>query len=73
MTVDMTQTPHAYWKCGGPLFKLEPPVDGWRYHGKQCQHLTSPQGELEAALVNTPDGSVGIVSAVPCRMVMAKV
>ena len=68
MTVSMTKTAHTCWKCGVPLFRLEPKTGGLRFHCQACLHLTSPQGNLQATLVCRPYGSVGIVSAVPCHI-----
>jgi hypothetical protein len=72
MTVTMTKTARACWKCSAPLFRLEPKIDGWRFHCQACQHFTSPQTELQAALECRPHGSVGIVSAVPCHIDMVQ-
>jgi uncharacterized Zn finger protein (UPF0148 family) len=68
LTTRMTPTDHACWRCGRPLNRLDPPIHGWSYHCPVCQHLTSPRGELEAALAGKGDGAVGVVSAVPCRI-----
>ncbi len=72
MQVNMTRSPHACWKCGQKLWRIDPPIHGWRYYCGECQHLTSPQQELEEALRLRPEGSVGIVSAVPCRIEVAE-
>ena len=69
MITKMTATNFACWKCGNWLWKLNPAVHGWSYHCQTCQHLTSPQHELKKAMANKPDGSVGIVAAVPCQII----
>jgi hypothetical protein len=68
--VRLSQTRFACWKCGHPLWQIDPPIQGWRYHCQTCQHLTSPRHELEVALAARPEGTVGIVSAVSCRIDM---
>lgn len=54
------------WKCGKGLVELRPSLlGGWRYYCLACRHLTSPQGELEAALgALAGTDAVGITSAV---------
>jgi hypothetical protein len=64
----MAPTAHACWKCGQVLWRIDPAISGWVYHCQQCQHLTSTQAELDAAMAARPEGSAGIVCAVPCRI-----
>ncbi len=71
--VHMTRTAHACWKCGRALWRIDPAIGGWTYYCQTCQHLTSTQAELESAMAAKPKGSVGIVSAVKCRIEVANV
>lgn len=72
ITTRMRQTTEPCWKCGSPLWHLNPPVQGWSYHCQTCQHLTSPRAELERQMANKTEGAVGIVSAVSCRIEMSR-
>ena len=54
------------WRCGGRLWRLEPPVQGsWRCYCPTCEHLTVPRPAADAALRTPPPGAVGVVIAVP--------
>lgn len=68
VTTRMSLTGFPCWKCGGRLWRLDPPVYGWSYHCETCQHLTAPRHELDAAMASKSDDAVGIVAAVPCRI-----
>jgi DNA-directed RNA polymerase subunit RPC12/RpoP len=68
LTTRMTPTEYGCWKCGNLLNRLTPPVHGWNYHCPVCQHLTLPRDELEAVLAAKNDGTIGVVSALPCRI-----
>lgn len=73
VTTRMTRTTDPCWRCGKPLYRLDPPVHGWGYHCQECQHLTQPREALMAALAGREEGAVGIVSAVSCRIEVQQV
>lgn len=70
MPVKLTATRFACWKCGSALWKLEPEVDGWKYHCQKCQMLTSPSHEIAAARDALPPDAAGILAGIPCRIEM---
>ena len=62
------------WRCGGSLWRLEPPVQGsWRYYCRTCQHLTVTRVEAERALCEMPPDAVGVVVSVPFPVVLSPV
>lgn len=73
MTVSMSRSAHACWKCGDQLWRIDPAIGGWTYYCERCLHLTSTQAELSAAMETKPKGSVGIVSAVSCRIEVRRI
>jgi hypothetical protein len=57
------------WRCGTPLWRLTPPVQGgWAFSCPACQHLTLTRAEAEQALRTIPAGAIGVVVAVPYRL-----
>lgn len=52
------------WKCGGFLWRLEPPVQGWPLYCPDCKHLTDTMDTLATKLAQAPPHAIGIVSAV---------
>ena len=53
------------WRCGGALVELRPPLRGWRFYCPQCEHMTAPRAELDAAVAAKPADAIGVVSAWP--------
>ena len=58
---------------GQALWRIKPAISGWVYYCQLCQHLTSTQAELDAAMAAKPDDSAGIVCAVSCRIEVTRV
>ena len=57
------------WRCGTPLWRLTPPVQGgWAYYCPTCQHLTMTRAEAEQALCTIPADAIGVLVAVPYRL-----
>ena len=57
------------WRCGTPLWRLTPPVQGgWECYCPACQHLTLTRAAAEQALRTIPAGAVGVLVAVPYRL-----
>ena len=57
--------------CGRLLLRLEPDVMGWSLYCTQCEHLTAGQAALASAHQEaTSAGGIGIVTAVPMRMLL---
>ena len=53
------------WQCGALFLELRPPLQGWRFDCRRCQHMTSPRAELEAAMAAKPEEAIGIVASWP--------
>lgn len=68
MQVRVSLTIHRCYKCGGKLHKIQPPLYGWSYHCQGCQHLTSTVPEIQKAMLDKPEKTIGVVCAVPCRI-----
>lgn len=59
------------WKCGLRLLELRPPMHGWRFYCRNCEHLTSPRAELETQLAARPGGAlgaIGVVAAIQAKL-----
>ena len=56
-------------RCGTPLWRLTPPVQGaWDSYCPACQHLTLTRAAAEQALRAMPAGAIGVVVAVPSQL-----
>jgi hypothetical protein len=59
------------WRCGGRLWRLEPPVQGdWCFYCPAGQHLTLTRAEADQALPALPAGAVGVLVAWPYPLVL---
>ena len=57
------------WRCGTPLWRLTPPVQGgWEFYCPACQHLTLTRAAAAQALRTIPADAVGVLVAVPYRL-----
>ena len=57
------------WRCGTPLWRLTPPVQGgWEYYCPACQHLTLARAAAAQALGTIPADAVGVLVAVPYHL-----
>jgi hypothetical protein len=50
------------------LLRIAPPLHGWTHYCVACQHMTSPQAVLDAAMRDKPAAALGIVSAWPAHL-----
>ncbi len=57
------------WRCGPPLWRLTPPVQGgWEFYCPACQHLTLTRAAAAQALDAIPADAVGVLVAVAYRL-----
>jgi uncharacterized Zn finger protein (UPF0148 family) len=57
------------WRCGTPLWRLTPPVQGgWAFYCPACQHLTLTRAAAAQALDAIPADAVGVLVAMPYRL-----
>jgi hypothetical protein len=56
------------WRCGGPLVRLEPPLEGWPYYCPRCEQLTITAAQCDALWRSIGGGAIGAVVAVTRRL-----